>query len=64
MEFFGGPQLPPPAPTLASLPGLLVGSVMGMQGSEMPPPATMLAASKKQEAAYTAVMAKWNALRQ
>ena len=59
----GAYQLPMPfSPTLESMPGQLIGSVMPMQGSEMPPTAAELDAAKKAEAAYTALMAKWTAL--
>jgi len=59
---FGAAE-PPPAPNLANIGGLVVGSVMGMQGSEMPPTATQIQAASSEEAAYTAVMAKWAALK-
>jgi photosystem II stability/assembly factor-like uncharacterized protein len=51
------------APTLTSISGQLVGSVMSMQASEMAPTAAELAASAKQEAAYSALMARWSALK-
>jgi hypothetical protein len=41
----------------------MVASVMTMQGSEMQPTAAQLEACRKQEAAYTALMAKWAALK-
>ncbi len=59
---FGAPE-PAPAPNLATLPALLVASVMPMQAAEMPPTATELQAAAKQTAAYTSVMAKWAALK-
>ena len=52
------------APTLAEIGGQLVASVMTMQGSEMPPTASQLEACKKQEAAYTSLMARWAALKE
>jgi hypothetical protein len=53
-----------PAPTtLANVGPQLVAAAMAMQGSEMPPTAAELEACRKQEAAYTALMAKWAALK-
>ena len=62
---FGGFGPPPPLPpaTLANLAGQLVGAVMPMQGAEMPPTEAQLAAYKKIDAAYAALMAKWTGLR-
>jgi hypothetical protein len=54
---------PPPPPNLSNIGGQLIAAVMGMQGSEMPPTATQLQACSQQEAAYTAVIAKWAALK-
>ncbi|MBZ5604270.1 MAG: glycoside hydrolase [Acidobacteriia bacterium] len=59
---FGAPE-PPPAPSLATIGGLVVGSVMAMQGSELPPTAIQLHAVAQQQAAYTSAMAKWSALK-
>jgi len=53
-----------PAPvTLGNIGTQLVAAAMAMQGSEMPPTAAELEACRKQEAAYTALMAKWAALK-
>jgi photosystem II stability/assembly factor-like uncharacterized protein len=60
---FGGPPEPPAPPTLSNIAGQMVGSVQGMQAAEMPPTALELQAVSKQEAAYTALMAKWSALK-
>jgi photosystem II stability/assembly factor-like uncharacterized protein len=60
---FGAPAEPPAPPTLANIGGQMVGAVMGIQGSEMPPTAAELKACAEQEAAYTALMAKWAALK-
>jgi hypothetical protein len=49
--------------TLTNISGRLITSVMGMQGSELPPTQTQLAACRKQLADYSAVMARWTALR-
>ena len=59
---FGAPE-PPAPPTLANISRQMVAAVMGMQAAEMPPTALELAACAKQEAAYTALMAKWTALK-
>jgi hypothetical protein len=59
---FGAPAEPAGPANLASIGGLMVGAVQGMQGSEMPPTAAQLQACAQQEAAYTALMAKWTAL--
>jgi photosystem II stability/assembly factor-like uncharacterized protein len=58
----GGGEAAAPA-NLATIGAQLVASVQGMQGSEMPPTAAELAACTKEEAAYTALMAKWSALK-
>jgi photosystem II stability/assembly factor-like uncharacterized protein len=54
---------PAPEPTLTNIGSQMVASVMTMQGSEMPPTASQLEACRKQQAAYTALMAKWSALK-
>ncbi len=59
----GGAPEPPAPPTLANIAGLLIGAVQGMQGAEMAPTVAQLQACQKEEAAYTAVMAKWTALK-
>jgi hypothetical protein len=41
----------------------MVAAVQGMQGSEMPPTAAQLLACNQQQAAYSALMAKWTALK-
>ena len=48
---------------LASIGSQMVASVMGMQGSELPPTAAALEACAQQEASYTALMTKWSALK-
>jgi photosystem II stability/assembly factor-like uncharacterized protein len=54
----------PAAPaTLTNIGGTMIASVMGMQAAEMPPTAAELDAAHKQQAAYTALMAKWAALK-
>jgi photosystem II stability/assembly factor-like uncharacterized protein len=50
-------------PELASIGPAMVGAVQGMQGAEMAPTATQLQAASQQDAAYTALMAKWAALK-
>jgi hypothetical protein len=61
--FAGGAEAPAVAPTMTNIGTQLVAAAMAMQGSEMPPTAAELAACRKQEAAYTALMAKWAALK-
>ena len=48
---------------LANIGAQMVGAVMGMQGSEMPPTAAQLQVCTQQDTAYTALMAKWAALK-
>ena len=61
--FGPGADTPPVPATLANIGGQLVAAAMSMQGSEMPPTAAQLEACKKQESEYTALMAKWSALK-
>ena len=51
------------APNLANIGAEMVAAVQAMQGSEMPPTAAQLTACNQQQAAYSALMAKWAALR-
>ena len=53
----------PPAPTLANIGQQNVAAVQGMQASEMPPTAAEVKGCNEQQAAYTALMAKWTAIR-
>jgi hypothetical protein len=53
----------PAAPNLSNIAAQLVGSVQGMQAAEMPPTAIELQAVSRAEAAYTALMAKWTAIK-
>jgi len=50
-------------PTLGTVAGQLVASVMSMQASEMPPTAMELDACAKAESAYSALMARWSAIK-
>ena len=60
----GAPADGPPAPpNLSDIGSQMVASVMGLQAAEMAPTAVQLKACAQQEAAYTALMAKWNALK-
>jgi photosystem II stability/assembly factor-like uncharacterized protein len=52
-----------PAATLASIGAQMVASLTAMQAAEMPPTAAQLTACATQEAAYTALMTKWTALK-
>jgi len=60
---FGAPAEPPAPPTLANIGAQMVAAVQPMQASEMPPTAAQLQACSQQDAAYTALMAKWAALK-
>jgi photosystem II stability/assembly factor-like uncharacterized protein len=51
------------APTLSSIPGSLIASVMALQASEMAPTEAQLSAVSKQEAAFANLMARWSALK-
>ena len=53
----------PAASPLANIAGRMIAAVMGMQGSEIAPTATEIDACLKQEAAYTALMTKWSAIK-
>jgi photosystem II stability/assembly factor-like uncharacterized protein len=59
----GGGGEPAAPPSLATIGAQMVASVQGMQAAEMPPTAAELQSAAKEEAAYTALMAKWNALK-
>lgn len=60
---FGPPPEPTAPATLANIGSRLVTSVMGMQSSEFAPPTVQLEGAARQQAAYTALMAKWTALK-
>ena len=60
---FGAPAEPPAPPNLSNIGAQMVGAVQGMQAAEMAPTAAELQACTKTEAAYTALMAKWSALK-
>jgi hypothetical protein len=60
---FGAPAAPLPPPTLANIGAQIVSVVMPMQVAEMAPTTAQLQACARQEAAYTALMAKWTALK-
>ena len=59
----GGAPEPAAPPNLSNIGAQVVGAVQGMQAAEMPPTAAELQACTKAEAAYTALMAKWSALK-
>jgi len=59
---FGAPE-PPARPDLANIGAQMIAAVMSMQASEMPPTADQIEACNQQEAHYTALMAKWAALK-
>ncbi len=60
---FGAPAEPAGPANLSTIGGQMVGAVQGMQGAEMAPTAAQLQACAQQQAAYTALMAKWTALK-
>jgi photosystem II stability/assembly factor-like uncharacterized protein len=60
---FGAPAEPAASPTLANIGSQMVSAVMPMQGADMAPTAAQLRACARQDAAYTALMAKWTALK-
>ena len=59
---FGAAEPPAPA-NLSNIAAQMVTAVQGMQAAEMPPTAAQLQACTREEAAYTALMAKWTALK-
>ena len=59
----GGGGEPAAAANLSNIAAQLVAAVQGMQAAEMPPTANQLQACTREEAAYTALMAKWTALK-
>ncbi len=59
----GAAAEPAPPPNLSNIGGQMVGAVQAMQGSEMPPTAAQLLACNQQQAAYSALMTKWAALK-
>ncbi len=59
----GGAAEPAAPPNLSNIAGQLIAAVMPLQASEMPPTALELQACTRQEAAYTALIAKWAALK-
>ncbi len=59
----GGATEPPAPPNLSTIAAQMVGAVQGMQAAEMPPTDAELKSCAKEEAAYTALMAKWAALK-
>jgi hypothetical protein len=59
-----GAAAEPAAPAnLSNIAGQMVGAVQGMQAAEMPPTAAQLLAVNREQAAYSALMAKWAALK-
>ena len=54
---------PAAPPNLTNIGAEMVAAAQAMQGSEMPPTAAQLEACSQQQAAYTALMAKWAALK-
>jgi photosystem II stability/assembly factor-like uncharacterized protein len=61
--FPGAAAEPPAPPDLSNLAGQMIGAVQAMQGAEMAPTAAQLVACNQQQAAYSALMTKWAALK-
>jgi photosystem II stability/assembly factor-like uncharacterized protein len=59
----GGGAEPVAPPNLSNIGAQMVAAVQGMQAAEMPPTEAELKTCTKEEAAYTALMAKWAALK-
>jgi len=59
----GGGAEPAPPANLSTIAGQMIAAVQGMQAAEMAPTVIELAACSREEAAYTALMAKWRGLR-
>jgi hypothetical protein len=72
----GGAAAPAPAPAagapaaaapltanLSTIGGEMVAAVMAIQGSEMPPTAAQVTACQQRQGEYTALMAKWTAIK-
>ena len=61
----GGGSGPEPAapPNLSNIGAQMVAAAQGMQAAEMPPTAAQLQACTEEQAAYSALMAKWTALK-
>ncbi len=59
---FGAPE-PPAKPTLQNIGVLMVGAAMGLQASEMAPTADQVDACNREQGTYTALLAKWSALK-
>jgi photosystem II stability/assembly factor-like uncharacterized protein len=57
------PETPAGPATLSSIGPQMVGAVQPMQSSEVPPTAPQLAATTKAQADYSALMARWTALK-
>ena len=60
---FGGAAAAAGPPNLSNVAAAMVAAVEGMQGSEMPPTAAELLACSKEQADYSALMARWAALK-
>jgi photosystem II stability/assembly factor-like uncharacterized protein len=52
-----------PAPNLSTIGAEMVAAVMPMQAAEMPPSAAVLAVCQQRQAEFSALMAKWTALK-
>jgi photosystem II stability/assembly factor-like uncharacterized protein len=53
----------PLTPNLSTIGGEMVAAVMAIQGSEMPPTAAQVTACQQRQGEYTALMAKWTAIK-
>ena len=50
-------------PNLSSIGAEMVAAAMALQGSEMPPTAAQVTACQQRQAEYTALSARWTALK-
>jgi hypothetical protein len=59
----GAPAEPAPPPNLSNIGTQMVAAAQGMQAAEMAPTAAQLQTCSQEEAAYSALMAKWTAVK-
>src|ERR1700677_4287051 len=59
----GAPAEPAPPPNLSNIGTQMVAAAQGRQAAEMAPTAAQLQTCSQEEAAYSALMAKWTAVK-